>query len=451
MGKWTLEYHDEVLRNKIKTLVQGAIKRMEVEKDGPSITYEAFVGDLDEGDSFTTSLVDVLVKELAERRTRPNAVDRRLISEKTAKSLRLQAAPPQVYRGSQGTLRDRARRSVPIPPPRPYGTFNDLLSDSDGEEYGTMLGSSGVLEGARLNTDLYDAYLPSTTSTYDLPASLSRATDRAAGSPRLSEPTTSSWILNSPPPRSPPTLHSATGPAWTGLGGPGASLRRSSTIRRPHRSQPVDLNDFTAFTSRRRSAIRNSALQDEGAREESSDAARRSISVENIRSGETSTTADTSATRPFDLSAWISRRRSSFGVPSSSSNVAEPSANTSSSQMWYSMTDYVSPEPTTFSLAALSRRSSGTDLNDDRRQVIAPRLRRGGLRPPESLLLHGPGTTPGTAGSSLLRAATEPTTRVPSPAPADPSIPTQAENGGEVQAGFALLGTSSVSPVGESR
>ncbi len=35
---------------------------MEVEKDGPSITYEAFVGDLDEGDSFTTSLVDVLVK-----------------------------------------------------------------------------------------------------------------------------------------------------------------------------------------------------------------------------------------------------------------------------------------------------------------------------------------------------------------------------------------------------
>lgn len=35
---------------------------MEVEKESPSITYEAFVGDLDEGDSFTASLVDVLVK-----------------------------------------------------------------------------------------------------------------------------------------------------------------------------------------------------------------------------------------------------------------------------------------------------------------------------------------------------------------------------------------------------
>ncbi|EJF62351.1 hypothetical protein DICSQDRAFT_39920, partial [Dichomitus squalens LYAD-421 SS1] len=151
----TLEYHDEVLRNKIKNLVLGAIKRMKVEQDDPSITYEAFVEELDEGDAFTATLVDVLVKELAERKQRPNPGDRRLISERTAKSLRMQAAPLHVYRGS--SLRDRARRSVPLPPPRPYGTtFHDILSDSDGdEEYGTMLGSSGQLEGAQINTDLY--------------------------------------------------------------------------------------------------------------------------------------------------------------------------------------------------------------------------------------------------------------------------------------------------------
>ena len=35
---------------------------MEVEQDAHTITYEAFVEELDEGDSFTTSLVDVLVK-----------------------------------------------------------------------------------------------------------------------------------------------------------------------------------------------------------------------------------------------------------------------------------------------------------------------------------------------------------------------------------------------------
>lgn len=35
---------------------------MKVEKDGLTITYENFVELLDEGDSFTTSLVDILVK-----------------------------------------------------------------------------------------------------------------------------------------------------------------------------------------------------------------------------------------------------------------------------------------------------------------------------------------------------------------------------------------------------
>ena len=304
-----------------------------------------------------------------------------------------------------------------------------------------MLGNSGVLGGARLNTDLYDAYLPSTTSTYDLPASLSRATDRAASSPRLPEPPTSSWILNSPPP--------PRSPVWTGLGGPGASLRRSSTIRRSHRSQPVDLNDFASFTTRRRSAIRNSALHDDGAREESSsDAARRSISVENARSGESSTTVDAGPPRPFDLSAWMSRRRSSFGVPPAPVN-DEPAANATSSQLWYSMADPVPSESSSFSLAALSRRSSSTDLNDDRRQVIAPRLRRGGLRPPESLLLHGPGTAPTSAGSSLHRAATEPSTRVPSPAPLEFATPSQTDV--EVQSGFPSLAARSASPIGDSQ
>ena len=35
---------------------------MKVEKEGPSITYESFVEELDEGDAFTTTLIDVLVK-----------------------------------------------------------------------------------------------------------------------------------------------------------------------------------------------------------------------------------------------------------------------------------------------------------------------------------------------------------------------------------------------------
>lgn len=43
-------------------LSDGAIKRAKLEKTEPQITYEAFVADLAEGDSFTSSLIDVLVK-----------------------------------------------------------------------------------------------------------------------------------------------------------------------------------------------------------------------------------------------------------------------------------------------------------------------------------------------------------------------------------------------------
>lgn len=338
---------------------------------------------------------------MAERKQRPNPVDRRLISEKTAKTLRLQAGNLHVYRSSHGSLRDRARRSVPLPPPRPYSTtFHDILSDSDGdEEYGTMLGSSGQVEGAQINTDLYDAYLP---STYDLPGSISRATERNAGSPHPPEPT-GSWLMHSPP-RSPSTGFGTAG--WMGLGGPGSSsLTRQPTVRRPHRSRTMDSStEFAGFTSRRRTAIRNSATQDDGPRESSGEALGRSSSVDATRPAEVSpTVTDTGSRGSLDLSAWMARRRAGA---SSLGNVSvdelgwpSTSSNPSSSQMWYSMTTSSSASPEPMSLAALSRRSSTTDLNDDRRQSIAPRLRRGGLRPPESLLLHGP-ASPGD-GSSL--------------------------------------------------
>ena len=40
----------------------GAINRSKLEKTDPTISYELFVEELDAGDSFTTSLIDILVK-----------------------------------------------------------------------------------------------------------------------------------------------------------------------------------------------------------------------------------------------------------------------------------------------------------------------------------------------------------------------------------------------------
>ncbi|KAI0751053.1 hypothetical protein C8Q80DRAFT_1268345 [Daedaleopsis nitida] len=423
MGKWTLEYHDEVLRNKVKNLVQGSIKRMKVEDEGPTITYESFVQDLDEGDSFTTSLVDVLVKELAERRMRPNPGDRRLISERTAKSLRLQAAPSHVYRGNQGLLRDRnSRRSVPLPRPRSRTNLHDVLSDSDPEtEYGTMFGSAAPVEGVRLNTDLYEAYFP---STFDLPGSLSRDPERipTPPQPQPSDPTTSggSWIIPSPPSRSPPTLYGTSGPAWTGLGGPGAPLNRSSTIRRPHRTRTTDLSDFASFTSRRRSAIRNTATQEDGSHEGSStDRTGGSAPADSTRSTESSTVpGDSSSSRLWNLNALTRHGRSSS---SSYDDGGHPTgSHPSSSQMWYNMTSAANYTVDPSSLLSLPRRSSTTDLNEDRRQAIAPRLRRGGLRPPEAML-------PTSSQGFLERALVEHASRVASREPTRvDSVPPQS-------------------------
>jgi len=62
MGKWTPDYVDDVLHAKLKNLVSGAISRSALEKTEPMISYENFVIDLDTGDSFTTSIIDILVK-----------------------------------------------------------------------------------------------------------------------------------------------------------------------------------------------------------------------------------------------------------------------------------------------------------------------------------------------------------------------------------------------------
>ena len=310
----------------------------------------------------------------------------------------MQAAPLHVYRGSP---RDRARQHVSMPPTLSYSTFHDLLSESEGEEeYGTPLGSGGRLEGAQINTDLYDAYLP---STYPPISSGLRSTERAADSSHHPDPiSTGSWLLNSPPP---------TSSVWTGLGGPGSSsLFRQNTLRRSHRSRPAESNDFASFTTRRRSIIRGhtTSATDDDRRADSSEPVARPSSTENTRPVDS---ADGSVARPLDFSAWLARHRAraSSSAAASASVLPDNTGGLSaaqrptSSQMWYSMTS-TSPEP--MSIAALSRRSSTSDVNEDRRQSIAPRLRRGGLRPPESLLLQGPGS-PAIEGHMFHSAITD--------------------------------------------
>ncbi|KAI9068454.1 hypothetical protein FKP32DRAFT_1587656 [Trametes sanguinea] len=401
MGKWTLEHHDEVLRNKMKNMVQGAVKRMNTEKESSSISYEAFVEELDEGDSFTTGLIDVLVKEMAERRTRPNPIDRRLISERTAKALRMQAAPLHIYRGPS-SLSHRSRRGVPVLPPRSYSTFRDLLSESEGEdEYGTVISTSGPLEGVRLNAELYDAYFPSTD---DLPGSLSRRPDplpppAPAGSTATNGP---AWLMG-PRSQSPPSARSIW-PTSTGDMGQSSTrsfLSRQPSIRRPYQLRATDFDDFTA---RRRSAIRNNHTQEDDVRAEPSAETTDRTSTPGGSHIVDSSAQDTTPYSPF--MSWPRAR--SRSIPSRSSTAAaraqsrsgatqDPPATASgnrspsSSQLWYSLTSTIQSAPppqesTAVSVSTLPPVSRDGASDGERPQVVAPRLRRGGLRPPESLL-----------------------------------------------------------------
>jgi hypothetical protein len=93
------------------------------------------------------------LQEMAERRQRQVA-DRRLISDRTAKGLRTLAAPQRVYR-------DRTGRGVAARRPlylTDYLPPDEMDLDDDNDSLESMIDPSGAVEGARINSELYDAY-----------------------------------------------------------------------------------------------------------------------------------------------------------------------------------------------------------------------------------------------------------------------------------------------------
>ncbi|TFK55637.1 hypothetical protein OE88DRAFT_643325 [Heliocybe sulcata] len=165
MGKWTVDYCDDVLHAKLKGLLQGAIKRSKLEQGQPTISYETFVDELDEGDSFTASLMDILVKELADRRTRSHEADHHLVCDATAKGLRSLASTSSVYRPH--TLpRYASRRNInlaeylAVPPDRMDLEAGDHVYEEDFVALANSPPprSDSTVREAR---DIYDAYLGS--------------------------------------------------------------------------------------------------------------------------------------------------------------------------------------------------------------------------------------------------------------------------------------------------
>ncbi|KAJ6515453.1 hypothetical protein C8R45DRAFT_956580 [Mycena sanguinolenta] len=348
MGRWTAEYQDTVFLSKLKGLVSGAIKRSKLEKGEPSISYKHFVEDLDAGDSFTTTVIEILVQELAERRLRSSPGDRRLIADRTAKSLRMLATPIRIYR----ERRNPGRRAVNlteylITPP------DEMGMEDDDDEFETMLDRAtmpSMPEGARTSTsELFDAYYPPSWTT----ASAVRRPLPVAGppTPALSDD-------SSPPPGLSPPATARGGNVWSlpPAATSSISLSRPPSNRRPIRSRTSDFNEFTA---QRRSSTRDLRTAEPGA-------------------GDESWTRTSRSTRRFFPFSYQSRRHDSrAGNDTQGDSTGEISDEAL----------YLEPESTLpFYSSSLS-----DDLHpevSEQRATSIPRLRRGGVRPPESLLLR---------------------------------------------------------------
>jgi len=399
-----------VLQSKFKSLVNGAVKRSKIEDGDSSISYETFVEELDAGDSFTTTLIEILVKEVADRRTRTSVHDRRLISEGTAKSLRSQISPLRIYHGRRHANRLAGRPGYNV-------IYTDLVAeftdeeDEPGDNHSNHGGTDGPLEGARLASELYDAYsaAPYVTPSVDILDTLraSETNPLATGSSDVAEHNLTAF------PNTRSRTVSPAFPPWGSARGSSSSppgfLTRQTSIRRPVRSRTVDFNEFT---NRRRSSLRQGQHDQDYVRsEDSSDGTWRYNSGhpaehENTSSSVATTSSSNSAppiiSRFHSPNPWDRiRRRHEMGgrFPWSPESSEAPSlentspeqlgdaslSGQSSSQLWYSLTA-PAPTPSEPSAWTSGRRSSVADINEARRQVIAPRLRRGTIRPPESLL-----------------------------------------------------------------
>lgn len=274
------------------------------------------------------------------------------------------ATPLRVYRERSGA-RSAVSRRMAI-------RRGETLDDESDDEFDNVLDTAATaIEGARLNSELFEAY----TNNWSHPSgsSLPRRSQSYAAVVAATDATSAT----TPSLPSPPTPN-RTGP-WSlppSAGSSMANFGREPSIHRPVRSRAVDFSDFT---SRRRSSIRESL----GSRPE----------YEGPLAEHPLTNGSRSAhlTRRFFPFSRTRRRESTGNYPwtdvtdtLSADATEEPSSYlsaepTPSSGTWFDL-------PTPSGTSSPSPAQVHNTITSDERAHSSPRLRRGGIRAPESLV-----------------------------------------------------------------
>jgi len=256
-----------------------------------------------------------------------------------------------------------ARRAVNLTTEYFTGSPNELEMDYDEDEFEGAAENPTTIEGARVNSDLFEAF---TTSPWPPPSAR-----RIVASP---SPVTEDWPgpLPMPPLRSPPSSSarpwSAPAPTPPATAPPSNLSRQASIRRAATRARMVDFNDFT---TRRRSTIRDTLSTGRDIPEIVTEP-REGLPGQTVR-----------RFFPFPRA-----RRHQVTVPSWSEYPDTLSPDSPDEPVHFLTADstpvswfehQASPEPL--------RPSEDVESREETEQLLrAPRLRRGGVRAPESML-----------------------------------------------------------------
>ncbi|EJD48498.1 hypothetical protein AURDEDRAFT_112938 [Auricularia subglabra TFB-10046 SS5] len=328
MGKWSANGIDEVLAGKIATVIDGVNARIKLDAENeteraapPAITYEQFVEELDLGDSFTSCLFEALVKEMAERRTRSQQAEKRMISRKTQKMLANLSDKTRVLKDEPHAARRPSVRGAFYASQFPGLDWGeDDLAAGGAMDTGEDDASEPVLDpdtlsetasasARRATEQLYESYY--SRPLRQVPSFARIPTAERAGASSIADDV---WGLER-------IFRASGGGGGSASGGntqtantaSGAGVGRQPSIRRTARNRAVD---FTDFAARRRQSNRL------GLAAEAEAAAQRS--EEPTPSSSTAPAAATTAQR-FGEAPW---NASGFGLSGSAAR-----AMTSSSRL----------------------------------------------------------------------------------------------------------------------
>jgi hypothetical protein len=358
-----------------------------------------------------TFVTQLCPQELAERRSRPPYADRQSIADRTAKVLRQLATPSLVYRERPFVRNTLSSRRVVNLSELPNMSQEEMDVEEEDDDFEALMDNSSTVEGVRLNPDLYEAYTPAWTPTMGsaIPRRPPSSNATSLASTAAPESSTDTASLSAP-------IANRT-PPWTFTSGTiPPSLQRQPSIRRPTRGSRT--MDFSDFTSRRRSTIRQNAAQEGGSSrsEEISDDSGvtlllpgdEEVPVVQLPNESASTSRGLSTRRLFPMNRARPRRE---GNEPALSPLPEPSWLEEASDSWFALPTPISSSP-----------SQDADSGEERSLVppSAPRLRRGGLRAPESMVLHAPALV---EFPSTSRVENDPVSRPPS----SPRLPLRFE------------------------